>query len=115
MRVKNQDSILEKLFLILPQAKRRLKDKVIEVNFVSDKQMKEINARYHGEDKVTDVLSFYYGPDEPVTAQVVIAKSHAKKSDFLFAHAVLHLSGLDHQKAVDRKKMDALTQLLLLK
>ncbi|MCI6343226.1 MAG: rRNA maturation RNase YbeY [Campylobacter sp.] len=82
----------------------------VELVFVSDDEMREINREQRGIDKVTDVLSFPY---EQVygglMGSVVISTDTASRIAgelghsieceiaLLFLHGVLHILGYDHE------------------
>ncbi|MBO5223474.1 MAG: rRNA maturation RNase YbeY [Clostridia bacterium] len=107
----------------------------VEVEFVSEDEIKELNAQTRNIDKVTDVLS-YPALDEilPFTAQnypyeynaetkqvglgsivicEAVAKSQAeeyghseeREKAYLFLHGLLHLLGYDHIEEDDKKIM----------
>ncbi|KAA6225171.1 MULTISPECIES: rRNA maturation RNase YbeY [unclassified Campylobacter] len=94
-----------------------LSDKDIELLFVDDKTMQEINKTHRNIDKSTDVLSFPLQaiiPNLPL-GSIVINLDLAKKKavefnhslndelSLLFIHAMLHLLGYDHE--VDEGQM----------
>lgn len=86
--------------------------------FVGDDAMRELNRRYRGKDKTTDVLSFPGGetPEGWHLGDVVIslpaARSQAPEESAgmeirrLLLHGVLHCLGHDHE--TDDGEMDAL-------
>lgn len=89
---------------------------VLNVVFVNDKYIRALNKAYRGKDKVTDVLSFEYGPDDlvgEVYVSVETAERQAKEykhsaSDELIRliiHGILHIHGYDHEKDEDYRKM----------
>ena len=100
----------------LKRIKDHLSDKIVELTFVLDDRMREINLQNRGVDKSTDVLSF---PIEPFAnaplGEIVInlerafrdAKNlgHSLDSEvaLLFIHGMLHLLGYDHE--VDNGQM----------
>ena len=80
------------------------------IAFVSDKRIRELNRRFRGIDKATDVLSFPAdGPDELTLGDIAIsaetAAAQAKETGLTFdneiaqliLHGLLHLSGYDHE------------------
>lgn len=102
----------------------------VSVTFMSDEEIKEINAEYRGIDKPTDVISFaleehtegemkVYGTlDMPtVLGDIIISVDTAKRQaeeyehslnreiGFLALHGFLHLLGYDHLNEDDEKKM----------
>lgn len=108
----NSDKYISALYKLRPSAKKRFGSGKIEVNYVTDYVIKKANRNYRGENKSTDVLSFFY-PNSKIVGQVLINKKYMKKRDFLFVHALLHLAGLDHMNKKDREKMDKLTRVIL--
>ena len=92
------------------------------VALVSDRKMRDLNRRFRGVDRVTDVLSFPAGPDEAAPSgpgsgggprwlgDVVIAAgraarqaraaglTEAQEQRRLALHGLLHLLGYDHER-----------------
>lgn len=90
----------------------------VEVSFVNDEQIKELNLNFRNIDSSTDVLSFPLGVDgvydiNPETnakmlGDIVISVEHAlyqadlyghgieREIAFLTVHSMLHLLGYDH-------------------
>jgi len=95
----------------------------LSILFVGDKRMSDMNARYRGIPKSTDVLSFEAGIPvkgidyDPVIGDIVIcvpkAESQAEASgtDFyneierLMVHGILHLTGYDHEKSAYKARI----------
>lgn len=116
---KEVEKIVRKVFEFLKKPEGDL-----SVNLVSEKKIKELNKKYRGKDKVTDVLSFPLdecrirnvecGDD---LGDIFICEAQVKrqareykvseKEEFkrMLVHGVLHLLGFDHQKASEAKKM----------
>lgn len=97
-------------------------NKNVTVAFISDKKMRELNRRFRGNDRTTDVLSFPFEADEFQTeennlGEIVIsaeqAERQAKENNLnleiemkqLILHGVLHLCGYDHE--TDSGEMNA--------
>lgn len=87
-----------------------LTEKDIELIITDNTEIQEINAKFRGLDKPTDVLSFPYEPMpmSPLGSIVVSADyvnsgaemfSHRPKEEMalLFIHGLLHLLGFDHE------------------
>lgn len=93
-----------------------LTDKTIELLFVSDDEIEEINYQYRSKKSPTDVLSF---PIEPfahaplgtiiisidTAKRVALDLNHPVETEIkiLFIHGLLHLLGFDHE--VDNGEM----------
>lgn len=91
----------------------------VDITFVNDEQMRELNIQHRNIDKTTDVLSFPLGEDgvydkHPETGAALLgdivisvpkAFSQAEEYDhsvqremaYLTAHSMLHLLGYDHE------------------
>ncbi len=84
---------------------------VLSLSVVGERKIRELEKKYFGEDKVTDVLSFSQGEQEDgrlVLGDVVVCYPQAKRQalkfnrlldteiEFLVCHGVLHLLGIHH-------------------
>jgi rRNA maturation RNase YbeY len=81
------------------------------VRFVNDPDMRDLNLRYRGQDKVTDVLSFPGGDSPeghhlgdlvisvPTARRQAAAKGLSEQRELraLLLHGVLHCLGYDHE------------------
>lgn len=88
----------------------------VSVVFVSDRKIAELNARYRGHRRPTDVLSFA-GAERKNWGDILIAPAYAKKEANqravpfaeeilrLVTHGMLHLLGYDHATPRDEKRM----------
>jgi rRNA maturation RNase YbeY len=95
----------------------------IGVRLTDDTELRELNRRWRGMDRATDVITFAYDEDapdaatRPVTGDIVISMERvlvqAKRYKDtpgtelarLVIHGVLHLAGHDHLKAAERREM----------
>lgn len=100
----------------------------LEVNFVDEKTIHEINRQYRKIDRPTDVISFAFldeveneikiqGDVMLMLGEIFISVDQAKQQAkeyqhslhrelcFLFVHGFLHLLGYDHQKEDEEKVM----------
>ena len=117
-------SLLKKAMILLKVDK----DVILETTLVTNDMIANLNRRYRGIDKETDVLSFAF-QDEVLGEQhindlpflnlgtIIISTEKAleqaqsfghgmkREMSFLFIHGLLHLCGYDHQKEDDEKKM----------
>lgn len=107
----------------------------LSVNLVGERKITELNKKYRGKNKPTDVLSFPLG--EKIGMKRVfdgiialgdificlpLAKRYAEKGDvgldfklaFLTVHGFLHLLGHEHERSAEKaKKMDILQSKIL--
>lgn len=102
-------------------------DAEIEVSFVSDKRIKELNCAYRNINSSTDVLSFPLGENGEydinpengnlMLGDVIISIDHAlaqadlyghgieREIAFLTVHSVLHLLGYDHVNGGEEERI----------
>ncbi len=102
----------------------------LSLAWVSDAQIRKINATYRGKDSATDVLSFSFLergrlPIDGGLGELIISvdtlKRQAKEqghtqtveADVLFVHGLLHILGFDHERKADLKKMLAWEKVFL--
>ncbi|HSX48384.1 MAG TPA: rRNA maturation RNase YbeY [Candidatus Nanoarchaeia archaeon] len=101
----------------------------LNVRFVDDKTIRELNRKYSGQDKATDVLSFSYIEDGHAagnelgdiaisleTAERQAAEASNSLADelaLLLLHAVLHIAGMDHAELAGQAAMDKLQSQIL--
>lgn len=94
---------------------------VVEVNIISDKEMRRLNSVWRKKEKTTDVLSFAWDEEKKVggnlLGQIFISYPQVKKQasvakvavteEFVrvLVHGLLHLAGYDHKKPSQAKKM----------
>ena len=93
----------------------------VTVVLADDAKLRELNRRWRGLDRATDVLSFGYdeGGDDEVDGDVVVSMERVRDQAKRFrtsrgrelarvvVHGALHLAGLDHQSASQRRCMRA--------
>jgi probable rRNA maturation factor len=86
----------------------------LSVLVTADDEIRELNRRYRGLDRATDVLSFRMGGgtlgDVVISAQTAgrrAGRSLEREMTFLLVHGVLHLLGHDHSKPAERRRMRA--------
>ena len=99
----------------------------LSVVVTRDAAIRELNARFRGKDKVTNVLSF--PQDDPRSGKLIgdvvlsvdtVARQGAETGagfrytfDFYLVHGILHLLGYDHHTGGDAKKMYARTRAIV--
>ena len=96
--------------------------KSINISFVSQQEMKELNRRFLNQNKTTNVLSFPSDPKfyEDLLGEIAICPSVIKEESIvqgkkehdhlihLILHSVLHLLGYDHVDSKSAKVMEGI-------
>lgn len=86
----------------------KLDNKKVNIIFVSNKEMRDLNRQFRGKDSSTDVLSFNL--DEPeILGEVYICLAYMRKQgradvqeiERMIVHGLLHLAGFDHGDTYD--------------
>ena len=101
----------------------------VSLSIVADPEMHELNLRYRGVDRTTDVLSFPLEegrPKEPcLLGDIVISAPRARQQaeeyghslqremSFLAVHGTLHLLGYDHETPAEDEEMQRLQEEVL--
>lgn len=105
----------------------------VDLLFVDNEAIREMNREYRDKDTATDVLSFpMYEPDEEIDDEeeilfgdIVISLERAQEQCeeyghslerevmYLLVHGLLHLAGYDHMEEEDKKEMRAREEHLL--
>ncbi len=96
---------------------------ILNIAFISDEEMQDLNKNYRGKDTTTDVLSFHYFEDfsgitpVDIAGECIFSQSkilsqaveygHTPKEEFeiLLIHSVLHILGFDHEDDTDFEDM----------
>jgi len=111
---------LKKVVFTIAQKEKKIKGKV-EINFIGDKKMTELNGQYRGKSYPTDVLSFPWN-ENGFLGQIYICHPQIKRQakevkttyeaelSRMLIHGLLHLVGHDHIKTIEAKKMFALQE-----
>ena len=94
----------------------------VSVTITNDRRLHDLNLRYRGKNRPTDVLSFPYDePDGPIGDVVIsvdraraqaVEKGHGlqRELEILVLHGSLHVCGFDHE--TDDGEMDRLERRL---
>lgn len=94
----------------------------ISLSFVTNDEIKMLNNQYRDKDKITDVLSFPLGDENPETKEIMLgdivisldkAREQAneyghefkREIGFLTVHSMLHLLEYDHENKEDEEEM----------
>ena len=93
----------------------KVKEKQVSIALVGDKTIRELNKKYRGIDRPTDILTF--SGEEDFLGEIVIdlaqvkrqAKTYSKTTadelNFILVHGMLHLLGYDDKTEKDRLRM----------
>lgn len=96
----------------------------ISLCYANDKEIHNLNFKYRGKDKPTNVLSFGYTKD-PLCGDIILSyetilhQAIEQKKNFhdhlthLIIHGTLHLIGYDHENDKEAEVMEKLEQKLL--
>lgn len=104
--------------------KEKLKNIIVSIIFVDNKEIKKLNKKYRKIDSPTDVLSFafedtkeiknskirmlgeiYISIDKTKEQATLYEHSYLRELSFLMIHGFLHLLGYDHNNEEQEKKM----------
>ncbi len=117
-------------------------DTEMSVTLMDNEHIHEINKKYRGVDKPTDVISFAIEEDDPDEVPIILPEdeefdipknigdimvsmdkvkeqaeylghSEERELGFLVVHGFLHLNGYDHMKEDDEKEMFGLQREIL--
>lgn len=111
---------VDKILALIAKYEKKVKGE-LEVNIISAVEIKQLNKRYRGINKPTDVLSFAWQEDKKIKTEnlgqiylcyeriVAQAKEHGvpAREEFvrILVHGVLHLVGYDHCEPKEAEKM----------
>jgi probable rRNA maturation factor len=87
------------------------------VRYVAGAEARRLNREFRGRDYATNVLSFVYAKRPPAGDVVICAPVVAREAKsqgksvrahhaHLLVHGLLHVAGLDHEKAAERARME---------
>lgn len=104
----------------------QLSNHEINVVFVSNETIKEMNNQYRNKDYATDVLTFPNGENHQLGDVIIsidkceeqrIEYNHSfeRELGFLFVHGLLHTLGYDHQTEEQEQEMNSLQERILQK
>ncbi len=101
----------------------------VSLSVVDDREMHELNLRYRGVDRTTDVLSFPLEEDRPkepcLLGDIIVSAPMAQQQaaeyghsllremSFLVVHGTLHLLGYDHMTPEEDEQMQRLQEEVL--
>jgi probable rRNA maturation factor len=102
------------------------RDAELSVALVGDAEMTDLNRRFLGRDKVTDVLAFPYEDRGDAVVGEIVAnaelaareaaqRAHSAQDELMLyvVHGLLHLLGYDDHRLADRRRMREREQVIL--
>lgn len=110
-----QKELVDIIFDVIGKEVPIIQSGTVNIAFITDEAIRELNAEYRGIDKVTDVLSFHYFEDfawlttENIAGEIVLSESRIMEQSKeynntpeaelakLLIHSTLHLLGYDHE------------------
>ena len=98
----------------------------LQINFVSNQQILELNKKYLSHDYSTDIITFEYSRNiKNIDGEIFISVDEALNNSKIYKinlenelrrlviHGILHLTGYDDKKANDKKIMKRMENRLL--
>ena len=96
----------------------------VTVRYVGEIESRRLNREFRGKDHATNVLSFPYSAkplegDLVICAPVVAREAREQRKDVrarhahMLVHGLLHLAGLDHERAAQAKRMESRERVIL--
>ena len=113
----NIDALVGDCLAAAAEAEPQL-DREIALLFCGDAAIRELNAKFRGKDKPTNVLSFPSGQDKGFLGDIALARETCvaeaaekniplrEHAAHLIIHGMLHLIGYDHQSEADAVEME---------
>ena len=119
---------------VLPAARRRIRrwvaaalesDAELVLRFVGEAEGRELNRRFRGRDKATNVLTFPYDDEPVIRADIVVClpvvraeaaaqgKAAGDHLAHLVVHGVLHAQGHDPEDEPGARRMEAREVMIL--
>ncbi|MCK9272164.1 rRNA maturation RNase YbeY [Candidatus Gracilibacteria bacterium] len=121
--LKLKKEIIELIFKSVSENINKSQNGTVNIVFVDDKQMQELNKNYRNIDTTTDVLSFHYFEDfsslkqKEIAGEIILSQnkiiSQSKEYGLteeqetykLITHSILHILGFDHETDEDYAEM----------
>ncbi|MDQ7009819.1 MAG: rRNA maturation RNase YbeY [Candidatus Gracilibacteria bacterium] len=114
-----KDEIISSIFKEISLIENKDISGILNIVFVSNKEIQELNKKYRKIDKITDVLSFHYYDDfsnldkEEIAGEIILSEDKiieqgkeyklGNELEFykLLIHSSLHILGYDHESDED--------------
>lgn len=121
--LKLKKEIIELIFKSVSENINKSQNWTVNIVFVDDKQMQELNKNYRNIDTTTDVLSFHYFEDfsslkqKEIAGEIILSQNkiisqskeywltEEQETYKLITHSILHILGFDHETDEDYAEM----------
>lgn len=115
--------VIETIFRAISEQVDIAQEGTVNIAFLGDDEIRELNKTHRGIDKTTDVLSFHYFEDfnglkpEEIAGEIIMSETkilsqaeeygNTPEAEFakLLIHSTLHLLGYDHEDDEEYEEM----------
>lgn len=122
--LKLKKEILDLIFKSISSNISKIQNWTLNIVFVDDAQMQELNRNYRNIDSPTDVLSFHYFEDftlliqKEIAGEIILSENkiisqsieywltEEQETYKLIIHSILHILGFDHETDEDYAEMN---------
>ena len=122
----SEESISELIELLIetePKLEKKIKCRPINLNFITKKEIQDLNSKFLNKDQPTNVLSFPSDGldlsdellgDIAICPEIIIYEADDQNKDrqnhltHIILHSLLHLAGYDHQEESSAELMESL-------
>ncbi len=122
----SEESISELIELLIetePKLEKKIKSRPINLNFITKKEIQDLNSKFLNKDQPTNVLSFPSDGldlsdellgDIAICPEIIIYEADDQNKDrqnhltHIILHSLLHLAGYDHQEESSAGLMESL-------
>lgn len=112
-------SVIERLHALLRHLQEKYHLKALDpltIVLVDDRRIRDLNRRFLGRDRPTNVLAFDLGEEREIYISVPTARREFGEDSvpeglaFYAFHGMLHLAGYDHLQSDRRREMETIEQ-----
>ena len=122
----SEESILELIELLIetePKLEKKIESRPINLNFITKKEIQDLNSKFLNKDQPTNVLSFPSDGldlsdellgDIAICPEIISYEADDQNKDrqnhltHIILHSLLHLAGYDHQEESSAELMESL-------
>ena len=115
--------LIELLIETEPKLEKKIKSRPINLNFITKKEIQDLNSKFLNKDQPTNVLSFPSDGldlsdellgDIAICPEIICYEADDQNKDrqnhltHIILHSLLHLAGYDHQEDSSAEKMESI-------